>query len=175
MLCGQRFFRHLRYVPLWHAVCRINEDKLGVKWIPLPMPVHNADIAAIFEEIADLLEIEGDNPFRIRAYRNAARTLRDLGREVTSLLETGEDLTELPGIGTDLAAKIQDIVATGTTSLLGKLRKRVPPALTELLHLPGLGPKRVKALCISNWIFTRSTSYTALPSMAASAPCSALG
>jgi DNA polymerase (family 10) len=108
--------------------------------------MHNADIAAIFEEIADLLEIEGDNPFRIRAYRNAARTLCDLGHEVTTMLEQGEDLTELPGIGTDLAAKIAEIVATGTTPLLGKLCKRVPPALTELLHIPGLGPKRVKAL-----------------------------
>lgn len=110
------------------------------------MPVHNADIAAIFDEIADLLEIEGENPFRIRAYRNAARTLRDLGREVTSMLAQGEDLTALPGIGEDLAAKIQEIVETGTTPLLGKLRKKVPPALTELLHISGLGPKRVKAL-----------------------------
>ncbi|HXG21708.1 MAG TPA: DNA polymerase/3'-5' exonuclease PolX [Methylomirabilota bacterium] len=110
------------------------------------MPVHNADIAAIFDEIADLLEIEGDNPFRIRAYRNAARTLRDVGREVSSMLEQGEDLTALPGIGADLAAKMQEIVETGTTPLLGKLRKKIPPALTELLHLPGLGPKRVKTL-----------------------------
>jgi DNA polymerase (family 10) len=110
------------------------------------MPVHNVDIAAVFEEIADLLEIEGDNPFRIRAYRNAARTLRDLSREASSMLEKDEDLTDLPGIGKDLAAKIQDIVDTGTTPLLGKLRKQVPPALTELLHIPGLGPKRVKTL-----------------------------
>jgi DNA polymerase (family 10) len=110
------------------------------------MLVHTADIAAIFDEIADLLEIEGDNPFRIRAYRQAARTLRDLGREVTGMLEQGEDLTALPGIGDDLAAKMQEIVETGTTPLLGKLRKKVPPALTELLHIPGLGPKRVKAL-----------------------------
>ena len=110
------------------------------------MPVHNADIAAVFEEIADLLEIEGDNPFRIRAYRNAARTLRDLGREVSTMITNGEDLTELPGIGIDLAAKMEEIVATGTTPLLSKLRKRVPPTLTELLHIPGLGPKRVKAL-----------------------------
>ena len=61
-------------------------------------------------------------------------------------LEQGENLTELPGIGEDLAAKIQDIVETGTTLLFGKLRKKIPPALTELLHLPGLGPKRVKTL-----------------------------
>lgn len=110
------------------------------------MPVHNADIAAIFEEIADLLEIEGDNPFRIRAYRNAARTLRDLSHEITSMIAHGEEPTALPGIGNNLAAKIHEIVDTGTTPLLGKLRKRVPPALTELLHLPGLGPKRVSTL-----------------------------
>jgi DNA polymerase (family 10) len=110
------------------------------------MPVHNADIAAIFEEIADLLEIEGANPFRIRAYRNAARTLSELPQDARVLLEKGDDLTRLPGIGDDLAAKIAEIVATGSCSLLQRLRKELPPAITELLHIPGLGPKRVKAL-----------------------------
>nr|MBI3612091.1 DNA polymerase/3'-5' exonuclease PolX [Nitrospirota bacterium] len=110
------------------------------------MPVHNADIAAKLDEIADLLEIEDANPFRIRAYRNAARTLRDLSREVTSLLAQGEDLTELPGIGKDLAGKIEDIVKTGTTAMLDEHRRAVPPTLTELLKIPGLGPKRVKTL-----------------------------
>lgn len=110
------------------------------------MAVHNADIAAVFDEIADLLEIVGDNPFRIRAYRNAARTLRDLGREVSGMLQQGENLTTLPGIGEDLAAKIQEIVHTGTTPLLGELRKKVPSTLAELLHVSGLGPKRVRVL-----------------------------
>ncbi|MDE3036570.1 MAG: DNA polymerase III, partial [Nitrospirota bacterium] len=110
------------------------------------MPVHNADIAAKLDEIADLLEIEDANPFRIRAYRNAARTLRDLSREVTSLLAQGEDLTELPGIGKDLAGKIEDIVKTGTTPMLDEHRRAVPPTLVELLKIPGLGPKRVKTL-----------------------------
>lgn len=110
------------------------------------MPVHNADIAAKLDEIADLLEIEGANPFRIRAYRNAARTLRDLSREVTSLLAQGEDLTELPGIGKDLAGKIEDIVKTGTTPMLDEHRRAVPPTLLDLLKIPGLGPKRVKTL-----------------------------
>ncbi|TAJ29954.1 MAG: DNA polymerase/3'-5' exonuclease PolX [Nitrospirae bacterium] len=110
------------------------------------MPVHNVDIAAKLDEVADLLEIEGANPFRIRAYRNAARTLRDLNRDVPTMLESGEALTELPGIGKDLAAKIQDIVATGTTGVLEEHRKALPPTLTELLKIPGLGPKRVKAL-----------------------------
>ena len=110
------------------------------------MPVHNADVAAVFEEIADLLEIEGSNPFRIRAYRNAARTLRDLPREVGTMLDEGEDLTELPGIGEDLAGKIKEIVETGTAAVLEEHRKRVPKTLTELLRIPGIGPKRVKAL-----------------------------
>lgn len=110
------------------------------------MPVHNADIATVFEEIADLLEIEGANPFRIRAYRNAARTLSELPKDARALLETGDDLIRLPGIGDDLAAKIAEIVATGSCSLLQRLRKELPPAITELLHIPGLGPKRVKAL-----------------------------
>ncbi|MBH0202340.1 MAG: DNA polymerase/3'-5' exonuclease PolX [Nitrospira sp.] len=110
------------------------------------MSVHNADVAAVFEEIADLLEIEGSNPFRIRAYRNAARTLRDLPREVGAMLGEGEDLTELPGIGDDLAAKIKEVVETGTATALEEHRKKVPKSLTELLRIPGIGPKRVKAL-----------------------------
>ncbi|MGA8862505.1 MAG: DNA polymerase/3'-5' exonuclease PolX [Gallionella sp.] len=110
------------------------------------MPVHNADITAIFEAIADLLEVEGANPFRIRAYRNAARILGDLPQEARGMVERGEDLTRLPGIGTDLAAKISEIVTTGHCSLLDRLRKELPPAITELLKIPGLGPKRVKAL-----------------------------
>lgn len=110
------------------------------------MPVHNADIAATFEEIADLLEIEGANAFRIRAYRNAARTLSELSQDARVLLDKGDDLKRLPGIGDDLAAKIVEIVTTGSCSLLQRLHKELPPAITELLHIPGLGPKRVKAL-----------------------------
>ena len=110
------------------------------------MPVYNADIAAVFEEIADRLEIQGANPFRIRAYRNAARTLGELPQEARALLEKGEDLTRLPGIGDDLAAKVREIVDTGRCSLLERLRRELPPAVTELLQIPGLGPKRVKAL-----------------------------
>lgn len=110
------------------------------------MPVHNADIAAHFEEIADLLEILGENPFRIRAYRNAARTVGDLGTELTVLVKQEQDLTRLPGIGKDLAAKIVEIIRTGTTAKLEELHKAVPAGVTPLLKLPGLGPKRVKLL-----------------------------
>ncbi|WP_262982222.1 helix-hairpin-helix domain-containing protein, partial [Sulfurirhabdus autotrophica] len=110
------------------------------------MPIHNADIAAIFEEIADLLEIQDANPFRVRAYRNAARAMGELGRDVKSLLEHDGKLPKLPGIGTDLDAKIHEIVETGKCALLERLHKELPPAITELLKIPGLGPKRVKAL-----------------------------
>ncbi len=110
------------------------------------MPVHNEDVAAIFDEMADLLEIEGDNPYRVRAYRNAARTVRHLGRELADMVERDEDLTRLPGIGKELAAKIREIVTTGHARALDKLHRRVPASLEELLKIPGLGPKRVRAL-----------------------------
>lgn len=110
------------------------------------MPIHNADISVIFEEIADLLEIESANPFRIRAYRKAGRILNELPQDVRVLLKNNFDLTQLPGIGDDLAAKIIEIVETGSCGLLERLHKELPSVITELLHIPGLGPKRVKAL-----------------------------
>lgn len=110
------------------------------------MPVHNADIAAIFDEIADLLEIRDENPFRIRAYRNAARIVRGYGRELKTLVDTGAALPKLPGIGADLAAKIAEIVTSGHCATLDALRQQMPPSITELLRVPGLGPKRVQAL-----------------------------
>jgi DNA polymerase (family 10) len=110
------------------------------------VPVHNADIAAVFEEIADLLEIRGDNPFRIRAYRNAARTVGELGQDLAALVARGRDLPKLPGIGADLAGKIAEIGRTGTCALLERLHRELPAAITELLRIPGLGPKRVKLL-----------------------------
>lgn len=110
------------------------------------MPVHNADIAGTFEEIADLLDISDANPFRIRAYRNAARIVGELQLDISAAIGRGEDLPKLPGIGEDLSNKIREIVTTGRCALLERLRKAFPPAITELLKVPGLGPKRVKAL-----------------------------
>ena len=110
------------------------------------MPVHNEDIAVIFDEMADLLEIEEANPFRVRAYRNAARTVRGLGKELSVMVASGEDLTRLPGIGKDLAAKIVEILNTGHAKALNALHKEVPASLEALLRIPGLGPRRVRAL-----------------------------
>ena len=110
------------------------------------MPVHNEDIAVIFEEMADLLEIENANPFRVRAYRNAARTVRGLGRELSDMVSMGYDLTSLPGIGKDLSAKIIEILGSGHAKALDKLHKDVPASLEDLLKIPGLGPKKVRVL-----------------------------
>jgi DNA polymerase (family 10) len=110
------------------------------------MPVQNAEIAAMFDQAADLLEIQGENQFRVRAYRRAARTIDGLPQSVRSLLSGGQDLSELPGIGKDLAGKIADIIKTGHFALLDSLKKKLPGQLGDLAALPGLGPKRVKLL-----------------------------
>jgi len=110
------------------------------------VPLHNADIAAVFEEIADLLELGDENPFRIRAYRNAARVVGGLSLDLAAKLAEGAELPKLAGIGADLSGKIREIAATGSCKLLEQLRGRFPAGITELLALPGLGPKRVRAL-----------------------------
>ena len=110
------------------------------------MPIHNADIASIFRRLADLLEIEGANPFRVRAYRNAAQTIEDLPRGVAGMIAAGEDLSVLPGIGGDLAGKIEEIAATGRLKALEEVEARTPSTLAALTAIPGLGPKRVHTL-----------------------------
>jgi len=110
------------------------------------MPIYNADIADIFDEIADYLEIEGENPFRIRAYRNAARSVRGLGAELRDMVAQKEDLTALPGIGKDLAAKIVEILQTGSARALKKLQDKIPGDVRRILKIPNLGPKRVRVL-----------------------------
>ena len=110
------------------------------------MEVTNRDIAAVFNEIAELLDIEGANPFRIRAYRNAARTVLAYPKEMHTLVEEGFDLSSIRTIGKDLSAKITELVRTGRLKFLDDLRYEVPPGLEELLHIPGMGPKRVQML-----------------------------
>jgi DNA polymerase (family X) len=109
------------------------------------MAVHKEDVAAAFDEMADLLDIQGANPFRVRAYRRAAQVVRTLPGD---LAEPGgdQDLDDLPGIGADLAGKIEELRTTGRLRALEVLRRRVPAGLRALLSLPGLGPVRVRAL-----------------------------
>jgi DNA polymerase (family 10) len=110
------------------------------------MPVQNIDIADIFYEIADLLEIEGANPFRIRAYRDAARTIEGHPRRLYEMVDSDESLKDIPGIGEDLAKKIEEIVTTGNLAFYEKLLSRTPHSLIQLLDISGLGPKRVQKL-----------------------------
>jgi len=109
--------------------------------------MQNPEIARAFDEVADLLEIKGDNPFRVRAYRNAARTVRDFPESIAEWVRGGSrDLTEIPGIGEDLAEKIGTLVTTGELPLRKQLLTKLPAGLLDLLRIPGLGPKRVKLL-----------------------------
>ena len=108
-------------------------------------PLHNEEIAAVFEEMADLLSIQAENAFRVRAYRRAAQVLRSLPRELAQMGGV-EAFDALPGIGADLAAKIEELLRTGQLAALERLRKQVPKGVRELLSVPGLGPVRVRAL-----------------------------
>jgi len=110
------------------------------------MPVHNTEIARLFNRLADLLEVENANPFRVRAYRNAARIVSGYSKSMANLLAEGQDLSELPGIGKDLANKIKTITETGNLPLLKEVEARTPAALSDLMKIEGLGPKRIKIL-----------------------------
>lgn len=109
------------------------------------MSTHNTEIADAFDELGDLLSIRGENPFRVRAYRRAARVVRSLPQELAEL-GAQNDYDAIPGIGKDLAAKIAELVKSGRLRALESLRREVPPGVRDLLSLPGMGPVRVRAL-----------------------------
>ena len=100
-------------------------------------------MASQFELLADLLEIQGANPFRIRAYRNAARTISSAAESLTDLVASGGDPGQFEGIGKDLARQITEIAQTGHLSSLEELRKQIPPGVLDMLRIPGVGPKKV--------------------------------
>jgi DNA polymerase (family 10) len=110
--------------------------------------MENIEIAHILTQYADLLEIEGEDLFRVLAYRNAARTIEGLSQPVVQLFEEGKDLQKLklPGIGKGMAEHITEIIKTGTLQALKQLQKKLPAHLDELLEIEGLGPKRTKQL-----------------------------
>ncbi len=106
--------------------------------------MRNQEVAKIFNDIADILEIKGDNPFRIRAYRRAAQNIDGMANDVADM--SIEDLHKIPGIGTDLAGKIHEYAQTGRLEFYDELKKEVPRGLVDLLSIPGLGPKTAKLL-----------------------------
>lgn len=126
------------------------------------MTVLNAELAAKLRQLADLLEIEGENPFRVRAYRNAATTVETLSRGVAQMVAAGEDLRALPGIGAAIAAKLQEMVTTGHLTALEKEEKKLPATLTDLMRIPAIGPKRVHLLYEKLNIATRDDLEQAL-------------
>lgn len=118
---------------------------------PYPCPViaavTNAEIASLFDHVADLLEYQGGNVFRIRAYRNAARLVKGTVESLATIREAaGRSLTDLEGIGKDLATKIETLLDGGRLPLLEQLEQEVPQVAFELMRVPGLGPKKVKIL-----------------------------
>ncbi len=104
----------------------------------------NQEIARAFSEIADLLELKGENPFRIRAYRRAAQNIESLSRDIAKLSE--DELTAIPGVGKDLAGKIREYLTHGSMEALESLRQEVPPGLTEIMTVPGVGPRTARLL-----------------------------
>lgn len=110
------------------------------------MPIQNVEVAWTLDTLADLAEIDGDNPHRVRAYRTAARTVAQLQAPLHAQVEAGTDLTQLPGIGSEIAAKIREVVQTGQLGTLDRLAERVPRTLRDLLALPGVGANQVRAL-----------------------------
>ncbi|MBI3753412.1 MAG: hypothetical protein HY266_05105, partial [Deltaproteobacteria bacterium] len=109
--------------------------------------MENADIAKIFEDIADLLEIKNENPFRVRSYRNAALIISGLPESLRSIVERNEqELENIPKIGKSIHEKIVEIIKTGKCKFHDELLKELPPGLLELLEVSGIGPKKVQLL-----------------------------
>ena len=108
-----------------------------------PMRVTNRDVAQLFENIADMLQIRGDSIHRVLAYRNAGQTVRDLPRDLNAIRADGK-LTDIPGIGNTLAEKIEELLTTGKLEFYERLSEEVPPTLIDVLHVNGVGPKKAK-------------------------------
>lgn len=107
----------------------------------------NREIAAIFEQLADLLEFQSANPFRIRSYRNGARKIADLSEPLATIAaDTDRQLTDIDGIGKTLAEKIVELLETGKLKALDELLSELPASLLALLRVPGLGPKKAAVL-----------------------------
>jgi DNA polymerase (family 10) len=107
----------------------------------------NIEISAVFEQVADLLEFQNANPFRVRAYRSAARTIHDLSESAADIVNAPErKLTEIEGIGKDLAEKIATLVETGTLPMRDELLAEIPESVLDILRVPGLGPKKAAVL-----------------------------
>ena len=122
----------------------------------------NEQIATVFQQLADLLEIQGANPFRLRAYRSAARTIQSTADSFAALVEANSDLTEYSGIGKDLAKQIMEVAQTGQHPKLAELREQIPQGVVDMLRIQGVGPKKVA-------VFFNTLNLTSLDELKAAA------
>ena len=106
----------------------------------------NVEIVKVLEDLATLLEIKGENAFRVRAFRNAAGTLQELSRGVAEMVAAGGDLTALPGVGKDIASYLAELVTTGRLGRLEEVQAEIPSTLIDLVALNGVGPKKARRL-----------------------------
>jgi DNA polymerase (family 10) len=109
--------------------------------------MNNRDVATLFDEIGDLLEFQNANPFRVRAYRNAARKITDLPEPLAGVAaDPNRQLTDIDGIGKDLAQKIEEVLDRGSITMLDELRAQIPGGVLAMVRIPGMGPKKAAAL-----------------------------
>jgi DNA polymerase (family 10) len=108
--------------------------------------MENLEISRVFKQMADLLEIQDANPFRVRAYRNAARMVAEYPTPLRKLVAEEADLTELPSVGKEMASHIRELVETGDLEILADLGKDIPQSLIEVMRLSGVGPKKARKL-----------------------------
>ncbi|TES84355.1 DNA polymerase III, partial [Candidatus Aerophobetes bacterium] len=106
----------------------------------------NTAIAKVFGDIGDLLELRGENAFKIRAYQKVARAIEHYPKEIKIMLEEGEDLRNIPGVGEAIAKKTTELVTTGKLSYYENLKAEFPEGITNLLSIPGIGPKTANKL-----------------------------
>lgn len=126
------------------------------------MAIHNSEIAAAFTELADFLETQGDNPYRVRAYRKAARIISNLPKEVEVLITENYDLTQIYGIGNAIAAQIRQIIKNKKLPVLKRIQLQSPTFISELMLIKGLGPKKIRILTDQLKIKTKRELLTAL-------------
>ena len=107
--------------------------------------ITNEDIVQLFNNMAAMLEIKGDTVFKIRAYQRAANTIEQLSWSLAAAASAGDDLKKIPGVGKAISEKVQEYVATGRVAAYDRLAEELPPNVLELLEVPGMGPKTVKA------------------------------
>jgi DNA polymerase (family X) len=109
-------------------------------------PMDNAELASVFDQIAGLLDVMNDSPFKIRAYRNAARVIASYPEPLRDVVARGGNLRDIPGIGAAIAKKTAELLSTGRLAYFEKLKESAPAGVLELMQIPGIGPRTAARL-----------------------------